>query len=290
MKNDIELIIEARDKDLGIPVKRILPWTKKRMVGPFIFLDHMGPAHLHPPTDHMDVRPHPHIGLSTLTYLFKGQILHKDSTGVTQLIFPGEVNWMTAGSGISHSEREPQEVRHLDRTIDGLQFWVALPLEKEDITPTFDHYDSHEIPSEHNKAHDIKVVAGFRGGKVSPLKNHSPLLFQVVKAKAPGVYTQEAIPTYELAVYLVEGSLAINGKKYEGNQMVVFKLGSSLEIQHSGDALFAVIGGEPFPEPRFIFWNFVSSSQEKIELAKKAWEDGTFPQVPGDSEIMPLPK
>lgn len=289
MNNEIELIIDARSGDVGIPVKRILPVAKKRMVGPFIFLDHMGPSYLRSSVDHMDVRPHPHIGLSTLTYLFEGEILHRDSLGVEQVIVPGEVNWMTAGKGISHSEREPAGARFKDRFIHGLQFWVALPKELEDIEPSFHHYGASDIPSISTDALEIKVVAGSFGENRSNLKSYSPMTFLVLKSHKAGLFTFGE-KGQELALYVVKGSVTVDGKTINETQMVVFKKDSTMEIHHSDDALFAVLGGEPFPEPRFIWWNLVSSSKEKIEEAKIAWENGSFPMVPGDFEKIPLPK
>lgn len=288
MKNSINLIIEPRSKDIGITVRRILPWAKKRMVGPFIFLDHMGPQEMHPPQDHMDVRPHPHIGLSTLTYLFDGEIVHKDSLGVVQNIIPGEVNWMTSGKGISHSERESAEARTHNRTIHGLQFWVALPKDKEDVDPSFDHYGKQDIPKHHHASAVIDIVAGSAFGMVSPLKAYSPMLFLILKAHANG---EVEIPAkgQELAMYVVKGSVEIDGVTYEKEKMIVMNQGSDIHIKFSADALVAILGGEPFPEGRFIWWNLVSSSQEKIERVKKAWADGTFPMVPGETERIPLP-
>ncbi|WP_408095504.1 pirin family protein [Peredibacter sp. HCB2-198] len=289
MKNDINLTIEPRVKDIGIPVRRILPWAKKRMVGPFIFLDEMGPVFLHAPNDHIDVRPHPHIGLSTLTYLFEGSLYHRDSLGSEQEILPGEVNWMTAGKGIAHSERETASARSKDRSLHGLQFWVALPKSVEDMDPTFFHYDSNLIPKIETGAALIDVVAGTYAGQTSPLIAHSPMIFLIARANKEGMLH---IPSngHELAIYVVKGTATINGEKTSENKMVVFNTGSDLAIEHSADALIAVIGGEPFPEERYIYWNFVSSSKEKIEKAKRAWEDGSFPQVPGDAEKIPLPK
>jgi redox-sensitive bicupin YhaK (pirin superfamily) len=289
MKNEIEMVIEARGKDIGIPVRRILPWAKRRMVGPFIFLDHMGPAILHPPEDHMDVRPHPHIGLSTLTWLFEGKILHRDSLGSVQMIEPGEVNWMTAGKGISHSEREPEDVRAHERVIHGLQFWVALPTEHEDVEPTFKHYPKEEIPHVENELHAVKVVAGSWQGQTSKLHAYSPMTFIVVTGKKKGLFAHE-FKGHDHALYVVKGKIQVNWKTFSETQMVVFKRDSAIEILHSDDAVFVLIGGEPFPEPRFIWWNLVSSSQEKINQAKKAWAEGTFPNVPGDHERIPLPE
>lgn len=287
MKNNINLTIEPRAKDIGITVRRILPWQKKRMVGPFIFLDHMGPALLHPSYG-MDVRPHPHIGLSTLTYLFEGAIVHRDSLGVVQTIVPGEVNWMTAGRGISHSERESAEERTHDRTIHGLQFWVALPKDKEDIDLSFEHYDASEVPKFDNGTAIVDIVAGTAFGKTSPLKAYSPMKFMTLKARASGSIEVQS-DGHELALYVVEGKIQIEGSEYGRTKMVVFQIGSDISFEYSEDAVVAILGGEPFPEPRFIWWNLVSSDQDKIEKAKAAWLDGTFPMVPGETEKIPLP-
>lgn len=289
MKNEINLVIDPREKDIGIPVRRILPWAKKRMVGPFIFLDEMGPVILHPPGEQIDVRPHPHIGLSTLTYLFEGSLLHRDSLGVVQEIVPGEVNWMTAGKGIAHSERETEEARKHKRTLHGLQFWVALPKESEDIDPSFLHYGLNDIPKVETSSALVNVIAGSYSGVTSPLRAYSPLVFLVIRGQKEGVIDIPA-KGQELAVYVVKGTINLNGETYHPHQMIVMKEGSDISFGHSADALVAIIGGEPFPEPRYIWWNLVSSSQEKIDLAKKAWADGTFPQVPGDFEKIPLPK
>lgn len=288
MNNEIEMIIEARGKDIGVPVRRILPWAKRRMVGPFIFLDEMGPALMHAPNDHMDVRPHPHIGLSTLTYLFEGKIMHRDSLGYVQLIEPGEVNWMTAGKGISHSEREPADARTHDRTIHGLQFWVALPKEHEDVEPSFKHYPKSDIPVIETDVHTAKVVAGTFQGKTSRLEAYSPMTFVVVTAKKEGRF-RHVQKGHDHALYIVKGKLTVEGTTYHETQMIVFRPDSSIDVQHSEDAVFALIGGEAFPEPRYIWWNLVSSSEEKIRKAKAAWSDGSFPNVPGDHERIPTP-
>lgn len=288
MKNEIELVIGARAKDIGIPVRRILPWAKRRMVGPFIFLDHMGPVILHAPKDRIDVRPHPHIGLSTLTYLFEGSLLHRDSLGSIQIILPGEVNWMTAGKGISHSERETEEARGLDRTIHGLQFWVALPKEKEDVEPSFHHYEKEDIPEFKTNSLFVNLVAGSAYGYTSKLKSFSPMIFMVMRAFQEGQFSYQQLG-HDYALYVVKGKVMVDDKTYEEGQMIVFKRGSAINVGHSADALFALIGGESFPEPRYIWWNLVSSDQGKIEAAKKAWIDGSFPQVPGDDEKIPLP-
>lgn len=289
MKNKIELIIKPRVKEIGITVRRILPWAKKRMVGPFIFLDHMGPAFMKAPNDHLDVLPHPHIGLSTLTYLFEGKLVHRDSLGVEQLIEPGQVNWMTAGRGISHSEREPSGVRDRDRTIHGLQFWVALPIDQEDIEPSFEHYDEDAIPVIENDSLNIKLVAGSAFGKTSKLKAYSPMTFMIMTAHSAGKFNFSKIAGHEYAVYVVKGELGIDEDTINENEMIVFEKESDIEITYNENALFVLIGGEPFPEPRYIWWNLVSSSQVKIDAAKKAWKEGSFPLVPGDQEKIPAP-
>src|SRR5690606_12933392 len=289
MKNKVQLIIKPREANIGIPVRRILPWAKKRMVGPFIFLDQMGPAFMKAPNDRMDVKPHPHIGLSTLTYLFEGQLMHRDSLGVEQLILPGEVNWMTAGRGIAHSEREPQNVRDEDRTIHGLQFWVALPLEKEDIEPSFYHYEHSDIPVIKKDSLTITIVAGNAFDRTSNLHIHSPMIFMIMSTHEKGTFTFEHIPGHEHALYVVKGSLKIGDETLNEHEMMVFEKESDIEVSYSKGTIFALIGGEPFPEPRHIFWNFVSSSKEKIGEAKRAWTDGSFPQVPGDDENIPIP-
>jgi len=246
MRNEINLIIDPREKDIGIKVKRILPWAKKRMVGPFNVLDEMGPALLNAPKEQVDVRPHPHIGLSTLTYLLQGSLLHRDSLGYVQEILPGEVNWMTAGKGISHSERETTEARQHDRTLHGLQFWVALPKDKEDMDPTFEHYGKNQVPKIESHSSVIDVVGGSFKGQQGPLKAHSPLVFYVIHAKGKGIVD---IPSqgYELALYIVKGTVKVGGDEFGANHMVVFTTGSDIEISHSEDALVAIIGGESFP-------------------------------------------
>lgn len=289
MKNELEIIIPARKADIGIEVNRILPYMKKRMVGPFIFLDEMGPALLKTQAESMDVRPHPHIGLSTLTYLFEGEILHRDSLGSEQLIVPGEVNWMTAGSGISHSEREPVYNRSLSRRIHGLQFWVVLPKEKEDIAPSFVHYKKQHIPEFKEGNLDIKLVAGNAFGRTSELNAYSPMIFMVMKGIDRGVFTFSG-SSHEYALYVVSGEIKVGDQTFGTHQMVCFKIGSSIEAHYDKDTIFVLIGGEAFPEKRYIWWNLVSSDQEKIEKAKEMWRNGTFPMVPRETEKIPLPE
>lgn len=290
MTDKIEFLIKPRTANIGVPVKRILPWAKKRMVGPFIFLDEMGPALLVRPDEAVDVRPHPHIGLSTLTFLFEGKLVHRDSLGVEQVIAPGEVNWMTAGKGIAHSEREPQEVRTHERTLHGLQFWIALPLEHEDDPPSFRHYEADEIPVINNDSYSMTIVAGSFLNKKSALHTFSPTTFLVIEGKKSGVLNFDHLKNQEHAVYVVKGKVTALGETIGEHEMAVFAMNSDIKLEFEAGTLFAIIGGEPFSEPRYIFWNFVSSSKEKIEVAKKAWKDRTFPQVPGEVEFIPLPE
>jgi redox-sensitive bicupin YhaK (pirin superfamily) len=287
MKNHIDLLIPARASDIGIPVRRLLPWAKKRTIGPFIFLDHMGPVTLAAGAG-MDVRPHPHIGLSTLTYLFAGEIMHRDSLGVEQLILPGEVNWMTAGRGIAHSEREPQQNRSGPRTVHGLQFWVALPVEEEDREPSFRHYEREQIPEVGTAALAVKVVAGEAFGVRSELETFSPMTFLVMEAKDTGRFQYQR-EGHEYGLYVVDGELTTDDQRIGPGELAVFAPGSEIELTHSADARFVLIGGEALPEKRHIFWNFVSSDPEKIERAKRDWAAGTFPAVSGDHERIPLP-
>lgn len=288
--NNIQFVINPRTANIGVPVKRILPWAKKRMVGPFIFLDEMGPVILHGPDQAVDVRPHPHIGLSTLTFLFEGQLVHRDSLGVEQVIVPGEVNWMTAGKGIAHSEREPQDVRLSERTLHGLQFWIALPLSHEDVEPSFKHYNKNEIPVIENDSLKMTVIAGSFDGHQSALETFSPTTFMVMESLQSGTFEFSAPAKQEHAIYMVKGNLKVGDKIINEQEMVVFTVGSSFVVEYEAGSVFAIIGGEPFPEPRHIFWNFVSSSKEKIEIAKAAWRDRSFPQVPGETEFIPLPE
>lgn len=289
LKNKIAHVIEPRSSDIGIPIKRILPFAKKRMVGPFIFLDHMGPVTLTKENRPMNVRSHPHIGLSTLTYLFEGEIFHKDSLGFKQAICPGEVNWMTSGKGIVHAEQEREEVKSTTRTIHGLQFWVALPKELEDIDPSFVHYHHSDIPVIKNESYEVKVVAGSLNDKTSKLQTYSPMTLLVIKSYQPGTFSFGKVG-HEYGIYIVDGTIKVDDQIYSQNQFIVFEKDSSFEIEFSENSLFSVIGGVPLTEERFIWWNFVSTSKEKIENAKIAWNEGSFPQVPGEIDKIPLPQ
>lgn len=291
MLNQIQLVIESRAKDLlGMPISRVLPWHKKRMVGPFIFLDHMGPVHFD--RDHkVAINAHPHMGLSTLTYLFKGHIHHKDSLGSSQMIVPGEVNWMTAGKGISHSEKTPKDELGQETDVHGLQFWVALPDHLEDIEPSFFNFKNAQIPKLHKEEAIIDVVVGEFHGEVSPVKTFSPLVFVNINAKSDYSFEYES-KNFEVALYLIEGSITIDGVTYSNHEMIVFEPGSDVKAHITRGSHCVLIGGEKFPNPKFIFWNFVSSSKEKMAKARDDWNSGNFPQVPGEIEkiLAPLDK
>lgn len=282
--------IDGKKSDLGggMFVQRILPDRRKRMVGPFCFLDHMGPITI-APKQNVDVRPHPHIGLSTLTFLFEGRMVHRDSLGKTATIEPGEVNWMTAGKGISHSERAPDDERGKSRKLHGLQFWVALPDGMEEVEPSFQHYENSQIPTHENDDRKITLVAGEGFGLKSSVKTSSPLVFATIRAKR-NFHLDFAHPNFELAIYVVEGNVKISNEILLKNQMLVVEQGTELNIDASENSLFVLIGGEPFATPRHIWWNLVSSSKTRIEEAKSQWKNGTFPMVPGETEFIPLPQ
>ena len=288
MENQIQLVIESRAKDLaGMPISRVLPWSKKRMVGPFIFLDHMGPVHFD--RDHkMTVNAHPHIGLSTLTYLFKGHIHHKDSLGSSVVIVPGEVNWMTAGSGISHSEKTPQNEHGQETDVHGLQFWVALPDHLEDIAPSFFNFKGSEIPKVKNNEVEIDVVVGEFNGLLSPVKAYSPLIFLNIQVNSDYLFNYSS-SSFEVALYLINGEVRIGDKTYSNHEMIVFEKGSALKAQITAGTHCVLIGGETFSNPKYIWWNFVSSSKEKISQARDDWASGKFPQVPGEIEKISAP-
>lgn len=285
----IELVIDARPANIGTAqVRRILPFRMKRMVGPFIFLDHMGPESLGP-GKLSDIASHPHIGLATVTYLYEGDLIHRDSLGSEQRIRPGEINWMTAGSGIAHSERTPNELKQTQRTLHGLQAWVALPNDKEDTHPTFYHHEKAELPLITSDKSEIRVLVGEAFGKISPVEVFSPTIYLDIRLNNGGTF-EFPLNSNEAGLYVVSGEIQVEEKRYSSGQMIVFTPGSTIFAVSTEDSSLALLGGSPLNEEKHIWWNFVASTKEKIELAKTAWRDRSFPQVIVEEEYIPLPE
>ncbi|MGX1740964.1 pirin family protein [Bosea sp. NPDC055353] len=286
----IEKVIVPRSHDLGgFQVRRALPAIGQRMVGPFIFFDQMGPAEFHL-GEGLDVRPHPHIGLSTVTYLFDGEIMHRDSLGTALAIKPGAVNLMTAGRGIVHSERTGMEARATGPKLYGIQAWLALPKTHEEVAPEFKHHGAGDLPRIVEGGKRISLIMGSAYGQTSPVKFPWDALY------AEAVLSPGAIlpldPDYdERAIYIVSGKVDIAGDEFGAGQLLVFKPGDRISILAIDQARVMIVGGEPMDGPRNIWWNFVSSSKERIEQAKHEWKTGRFDTVPGDeSEFIPLPE
>jgi redox-sensitive bicupin YhaK (pirin superfamily) len=286
----IEFVVTARRRDLGgFEVGRVLPNGKRRMVGPFIFFDHMGPVDFPPNLSRAtDVRPHPHIGLSTITYLFAGEIVHRDSVGCHQVIRPGEVNWMTAGRGISHSERF-DTIRERGGTLDGIQAWIALPVADEEVEPDFVHFDAPALAEREVDGAHIKIIAGTLFGLASPVQTRSPMFYAHVELRSGAAL---AIPNEysERAAYVAQGRVRSEGQEYDAGQMLIFASGTTAAITALEPARIMLLGGEPVGA-RHIWWNFVSSSLERIEQAKADWRAGRFTLPVGDdTEFIPLPQ
>jgi len=287
---NVETIVIPRSSDLGggFKVQRALPSANRRMVGPFVFLDEMGPVQLAAGTG-LDVRPHPHIGLATVTYLFDGEILHRDSLGSVQPIRPGELNWMTAGRGIVHSERTPPDLRPVGPTLSGLQAWVGLPAHDEETAPAFVHHGATELPVIGEPGVAVRVIAGELYGARSPVATRSPLFYADVTLGPQG-RLQLPSEHEERAAYLVEGSVEIDGESYPAGQLLVFRRGAEVMLTATVPTRLMLLGGEPLDGQRFVWWNFVSSSRERIEQAKEDWRAGRFAPVPGETEFIPLPE
>jgi redox-sensitive bicupin YhaK (pirin superfamily) len=285
----IELIIDQRRKDLGgFEVGRVLPFAKRRMVGPFTFFDHMGPVEFRAGFGRdVDVRPHPHIGLSTVTYLFDGEITHRDSVGVTQEIHPGEVNWMTAGRGITHSERFDR-LRTTGGKMHGIQAWVALPTELEETDPGFANHKGDDLPTYEAGGMWARLIAGKAFGAEAKVKTHSPMFYVHWRLDA-GATAQLPAEYPERAAYVAQGVVEIDGRQIQAGQMAVFEPGQPVPITAVTDAIVMLLGGEPLG-PRFIEWNFVSSSKDRLEQAKADWRAGRMKLPDADhDEFIPLP-
>ncbi|MXV17304.1 pirin family protein [Hufsiella ginkgonis] len=287
--SNISIVIEERPADIGnFLVGRLLPFRGKRMVGPFIFIDHMGPAAL---KDHqnIDIGPHPHIGLSTLTYLFEGNILHKDTLGMEVEIKPGQVNWMTAGKGIVHSERTPVHLRHTDKQLHGLQIWVALPRHLEGMEPAFYHADEPDLPAWEKDGVAYKLIAGSAFGRTSPVPVFSELFLLEIKSGSRVAIELGDDLFGEAGMYILEGSVETEGVAHEPRRILVAKDSKLCGFVMEAHTTIYIFGGVPFPEERFIYWNFVASDATLIDGAKKKWENGEFPEIPGETDLVPLP-
>jgi len=285
-----DLVLSTRPRDLGsFAVRRALPSAERRLVGPFIFFDHFGPMTL-PPGQGMDVRPHPHINLATVTYLFDGEIVHRDSLGFQQAIVPGELNWMTAGRGIVHSERSSAEARKQGARAHGIQSWVALPKAHEEVEPSFHHHGGDALPTVLRGGAKLRVIAGSAYGASSPAAVHSPLFYVEAIFESGG---ELALPDDypERAAYVVEGAVQSRAGRVEAGSMLVFGEKSSAIVSTESRCHLMLLGGAPLDGERHVWWNFASSSKERIEKAKKDWKEGRFPKVPDDEhEAIPLPE
>ena len=290
----LETVIFTRVRDLarGFKVRRVLPAPRRRMVGPFIFLDQMGPEVLSAGRG-LDVAPHPHIGLATVTYLFEGELLHRDSLGTVKMITPGEVNWMTAGSGIAHSERTPQEARVSGSNLFGIQSWVALPQRDEETAPGFAHHGVNELPVVEGEGKRVRLIAGSLYGARSPVRTLSEMFYAEVTLAA-GARLTVPVEHEERGVYVVAGRVELlsDGGAFDAGQLMIFKPGVEITLSapESTGARLMLLGGATMDGPRHIWWNFVSSSSERIEQAKKDWKAGRFAPVPGEKEFIPLPE
>ncbi len=290
MNTVIQERMRGHERDLGggFMVRRVLPSSQRRAIGPFVFMDHLGPLTL-PPDKAMDVRPHPHIGLATVTYLWQGRIEHKDNLGNIQVIEPGAVNWMSAGRGIVHSERTVNEDRGKQQSMHGLQLWVALPLEQEQADPAFEHTDASALPVLDLEGVSGRVVAGSAYGKHSPVTTSSDLLYvdaYVAQGKSftlPGEHEQRA-------AYIVDGAMHAGDEALTAGELVVFESHAAVELHADTDSHVVLLGGAPLDAPRYIWWNYIASSEALLESARQAWREKRCAMVAGDPEFIPLPE
>jgi len=288
--NALDLIIVPRTRDLGdgFAVRRALPHGRRQMVGPFIFFDHFGPVQFVAGKG-MDVRPHPHIGLATVTYLFDGSIMHRDSEGHIQEIKPGAMNLMTAGRGIAHSERTPDVERAQGQSMLGLQSWIALPAGREEIAPSFQHFSAETLPTVQDTGFKARVIAGSAFGAASPVDRVSEWFYVEVALEAGAAVPLDA-DHEERAIYVVDGEIEIAGERFEGPRLLIFRPGDRITVRATRPARMMFLGGTALEGPRHIWWNFVSSSKERIEQAKADWKAGRFAAVPDETEFIPLPE
>lgn len=284
------LTLGGHDKDLGggFKVRRLLPAAQRQAVGPFLFFDHFGPVTIAPGGSH-DVRPHPHIGLATVTYLFDGAIMHRDSLGFERCIAPGAINWMTAGRGIVHSERGPQELKAETYTNHGIQLWAALPREHEEVAPDFEHTPAEAIPSLVLGGTRVRVLIGEAFGQTSPVRTFSPTLYLDVQLAAGEAFELPPL-AQELAVYTVDGDILIDGEEVAAHKLALLAPGVAVTLRAAQATRLMVIGGDVLDGHRFIWWNFVSSRKERIVQASRDWEAQAMGQVPGEVEWIALPE
>jgi redox-sensitive bicupin YhaK (pirin superfamily) len=285
----LDLVIVPRMRDLGgFEVRRVLPAGERRMIGPFIFFDQMGPITFKAGTG-IDVRPHPHIGLATITYLFEGEILHRDSLGNVQPIRPGEVNWMTAGRGIVHSERTPEALRIAPSPVFGIQAWVALPRDREETEPSFAHHEAGSLPIIEAKGCRLRLMIGSLMGERSPVETCSEMVYADVTLAA-GARLAFPAEHEERAIYVVKGVIDLSNRSFGTSQLLVLKRGVEVAVVAPQGARLLLLGGAALDGARHIWWNFVSSSRQRIEQAKADWKAGRFPAVPHETEFIPLPE
>lgn len=286
-----KLLVNERQADLGnFIIGRLLPFRKKRQVGPFTFIDHMGPAEIGA-GKYVDVDQHPHSGLCTLTYLFAGEIEHKDSTGGDQVIAPGDVGFMTSGHGVTHTERTPASRRGGETfTLHGYQIWVALPRDKEEMAPRFDYYPAATIPTWQMDALTLKLVAGNGFGRSAPLQGYSPMFMVDIEAKEATTLNLKDQLQGEVAFVIVRGSIMVEEEQVKAGQMLISKTDEQCEICLNANTQLLLFGGEPLPEERYLLWNFVSHSKERLQQAKEDWKNREFPKVPGDDTYIPFPE
>ena len=286
----VSLVIEPRARDVGgFDVRRVLPFARRRAVGPFIFFDHMGPVEF-APGQGIDVRPHPHIGLATVTYLFEGEIFHRDSLGVEQAIRPGAVNWMTAGRGIVHSERTAPEERAKASRLNGIQSWIALPLSHEETEPAFSHHPAESLPAIEDKGIKMCLIAGSAYGQRSPVETPSEMFYLDARLSA-GAELMLPDEYEERAIYVAEGGVELSdGLEVAEGTMAVFHPSVEVSLKAAVGSRIMLLGGAPLDAPRHLWWNFVASTPERLEQAKADWKNGGFDPVPGDDEFIPLPE
>lgn len=289
--DSIETLIVPRARDLGgFAVRRALPAPRRQMVGPFIFFDQAGPAEFLTGQG-IDVRPHPHIGLATVTYLFHGEFQHRDSLGTDQMIYPGEVNWMIAGAGITHSERTSAQTRESPHSLFGIQTWVALPDKDEETAPAFEHHGQNALPLMEAEGKSVRLILGRAYGERAPVKTFTEMFYADARLD-PGAAIPMPDDHEDRGVYITEGSVLVGGDTYEAGRMMVFRPGDAISL-HAGEqgARLMLLGGETLNGPRYIWWNFVASSKDRIEAAKETWRNGGFTLPPGDTEeFTPLPE